>query len=788
MLFDIYTYRNHIDFLIIYINYKICYNTKIYNRQKQKFKKGEIILKITKKYYISKVFLRFFISFLLILFIPVIVLGFISQNTIQSLLKKQVIENRTYILGQCAARIDYELNNISDIVFKASEENQFSPYIVSDFVKNSLSIMADLKSYRTANTFIHEIYLISDSSEYIFSSGTTYTYDRFIDQKFPEIENQENLLDFLSHTVSSNSMGLYLSEEGTIYLVRDLPSTAPLPYGFMVFEIRPKTLNSFFDISADGDEDILILNDDHIISSSLSSESQKKFMKLYANADNAAKTPFSDEYMVISQISDSAPDITYLLLLPQTQVMKEIHSVIKNFVLYLAIILFWGTLVIFVLAQLNYRPLKRVVRNARDLFGLNMRHKITDEFRDLSEIMKKTHDSLELTQQELELSKASRQYSFLLSLINGTSYSSDELARRMEQTQIHFDGPYLFVVIFHISFSSFQDTIHVVTERIQNYRLEGFSGYAANLYKNNIVGVYSCMKDDSAAVMNSFSSLHQTLEKEFHIVDTLGIGNFKQNISEIPSSFLEATTALDYRFVYGKNNLIFFKNLDLDSYQTIDFPQELTDNLCLAIQSGKKENADTHINELFAYLRSNSCSMYLTKSLCYDIINSILKTVQELKIDCEPLEISNLISLTKFETLEDLEEMLHSFCSSICEYINAGTTGQQPLVNMALHYISHNFSKPDFSVGKMAEDLNVSASYLSRIFKEQQGITIANYIKLYKLNIAKQLLIETDYSLEKIISSLGYYDSSSFIRMFKKAEGITPGEYRKRYQKTNPQK
>lgn len=729
---------------------------------------------------ISKVFLRFFLSFLLILFIPILVLGIISKNTIQSLLEKQVIENRTHILEQCASRIDYELDNVSSIVFKASEESQFSPYVVSDFNKNSLSIMSSLKTYRTANNFIQEIYLISDFSEYVYASSTSYTYSRFIEQKFPTMNTKEDLLAYLSETTENHPLGYtQTSDKQTLYLIRSVPSNSPYSYGYLIFEVRNKALDDFLFISHIENENILLFQDNHLIASSSdvnsSMETELENFLSQTTISLPSSGLFNEHYMLLSKYSDSSLDIVYCYLLPETQIIQEINTIIRNFILYLILILFWGTLSIFFLTHINYRPLKKVFQNALELLDGDVYSKSNDEFYDLSKIIEKTH-------QELEVSKSFRQYSFLRSLINGVSYTPEELSKHLEQTQLQFNGTRYFVVVFHISSPYTPEDIDTITDSIQNYQLQKISGYSANLYGSNIVGIYSCQPEDLPQISVQFLQLHQTLERELHTINTIGIGNPKDTLLEIASSFLEATTALDYRFVLGKNKLIFFKDLNLDVYEPIDFPQSLTDNLCLAIQSGKKQNADAHISALFDYLKNNSCSMYLTKSLCYDIINSVLKTIQSLKKTYDDLELTSLITLTKFETLEELEQMLHSFCSTICDSINENSPVSQPLITLALHYIHHNFSSPDFSIGKMAEDLNVSSSHLSRTFKEQQGITLTNYIKLYKITLAKKFLIETDDSIEKIVHMLGYYDTSSFIRMFKKSEGITPGEYRNQYQ------
>lgn len=75
----------------------------------------------------------------------------------------------------------------------------------------------------------------------------------------------------------------------------------------------------------------------------------------------------------------------------------------------------------------------------------------------------------------------------------------------------------------------------------------------------------------------------------------------------------------------------------------------------------------------------------------------------------------------------------------------------------------------------------INKYYLTRIFKEQFGITITNYLLWVRITHAKQLLRFTDLTIEKIGQECGMKDANYFARTFKKIEGIAPSEYRKRW-------
>ena len=83
----------------------------------------------------------------------------------------------------------------------------------------------------------------------------------------------------------------------------------------------------------------------------------------------------------------------------------------------------------------------------------------------------------------------------------------------------------------------------------------------------------------------------------------------------------------------------------------------------------------------------------------------------------------------------------------------------------------------DLSVPDIADALNVSRSYLSRLFKEAHGITIVEYILNVRLSHAVRLLFETDLSATEIASKTGFNNSNYFFKKFKEKYGITPIQY-----------
>ena len=96
--------------------------------------------------------------------------------------------------------------------------------------------------------------------------------------------------------------------------------------------------------------------------------------------------------------------------------------------------------------------------------------------------------------------------------------------------------------------------------------------------------------------------------------------------------------------------------------------------------------------------------------------------------------------------------------------------------------MKEKFSDNSLSIAQIAEQVGFNASYLSTYFKLHVGIGLLDYLQRYRILSAKKLLLETPYqSLSQIAEQTGFTSVPSLIRVFKKLEGTTPGEYRKQH-------
>lgn len=119
-----------------------------------------------------------------------------------------------------------------------------------------------------------------------------------------------------------------------------------------------------------------------------------------------------------------------------------------------------------------------------------------------------------------------------------------------------------------------------------------------------------------------------------------------------------------------------------------------------------------------------------------------------------------------FSTKQETQKILHQ-------------TGKEEIQN-AIHFIQKNVTKP-ITLGNVADHVYLSENYLSRLFKEEVGITFVTYLNQQRIDRAKALLQKSDLSVETIARNVGFSHTSYFCQVFKRFTETTPENYRKRY-------
>jgi two-component system response regulator YesN len=105
-----------------------------------------------------------------------------------------------------------------------------------------------------------------------------------------------------------------------------------------------------------------------------------------------------------------------------------------------------------------------------------------------------------------------------------------------------------------------------------------------------------------------------------------------------------------------------------------------------------------------------------------------------------------------------------------------GTTHRE--VQQLMDYIKSNYREP-ITLQQLSNHLFLSPNYLCSLFKQETGITIVDYIKQFRIEMAKQLLESSHLKVYEIAESVGFTSSSYLCRVFKEMTGININEFKR---------
>ena len=113
------------------------------------------------------------------------------------------------------------------------------------------------------------------------------------------------------------------------------------------------------------------------------------------------------------------------------------------------------------------------------------------------------------------------------------------------------------------------------------------------------------------------------------------------------------------------------------------------------------------------------------------------------------------------------------------KFLYAGTRLEGRMLEI-MNYMFENYQ--NVTLRGLAHHFGYSEPYLCKLFREESGSTFTQILRDFKLKQAKKLLQTTDKKLNEICDTIGYSDTTQFIRDFKQQYGNTPAKYRKAFQ------
>ncbi|GAA0075656.1 hypothetical protein UT300005_00340 [Clostridium sp. CTA-5] len=205
------------------------------------------------------------------------------------------------------------------------------------------------------------------------------------------------------------------------------------------------------------------------------------------------------------------------------------------------------------------------------------------------------------------------------------------------------------------------------------------------------------------------------------------------------------------------------------------------------IISNEEDIADVFNNLLYGYKLLSNWDIDKYKSRCKDLLNKMINIFVRIRnknkvstnINSYTEKIDNLYNISKIDIImnEFLDFMCKDNSDDIIRQKLIGCKEISKVLNPVLNYISENY-REKITLESGAKSCNLSIFYFSKLFKRDIGMKFVDYINLYKIEKAKDLLVNTDMTIIDISINLGYDESGYFSKVFKKIVGVTPSVYR----------
>jgi Response regulator containing CheY-like receiver domain and AraC-type DNA-binding domain len=401
--------------------------------------------------------------------------------------------------------------------------------------------------------------------------------------------------------------------------------------------------------------------------------------------------------------------------------------------------------------------------------------------------------------EELSMRKAAMRQEFLRKLLTGSLTDRAEAIEQFESLEIRLDSENLVVTIAEIDDFPFVEEKY--TPREVDVLIRTFLNISEEIIQEWEKSIIIHMSQGRFAIIFSLSQTYSKLyvynklydilnrirsqiKKFLNITASFGSSKICRDILLLHQAYLEAENSLRNKFFKGKNG-IFIENTDDKSEQvmfSLDIRAEK--EIYAALRNLDEEGVIKRIDEVFEMIKSSRLERKSTQMICAELVHIVSKVCKDMGIEMASLYSSRDIPYTmiqKYETLMDMKEWVLGLYLKLMNLQKRMKfdNSLSKVTRKAVEFIHQNFDK-NISLTEAADYVGVSASYISRLFKEECGVGFAEYLNQVRVERAKLLIENGEMKLKDIVSRVGFNNYNYFFRVFKELVGMTPLEYEQR--------
>lgn len=723
---------------------------------------------------------------------------------VSNALERETIESNRNALIQLNTSTDILLNQVERFLTQLSVNPDildFINYYQRNDLENADRVNTEIGNIVMSNEYFYstEIYYLNENKVYLINGG-------LIDLK--DYNNRDNLIkirDNFSTTKIVPSAKIMEPAQNNrvvnvISIVKSIPQDGTKPVALAVVNIEEGYLRSIINSMVDKNKEEVYIVDDkgNIISKNRTDRKYEAMINqdflnnVIKSSDGFSINKFNNEKVLISYVTSDNYGWKYISFTPYNSVIRNV-TVIKNYSLVVSLL----AVIIGIIVSLFFS--NKISGPINAIASLFKNNKSLQEEKDVFKYIHKNVNELVEKNETLEKTLSDHipilKNNFLTGVLLGTIPDSSEIEERFSYYGIDMAVNEKYLVCL-MSLESYSHLSSRYSERQINmlvvYLIQVLNelvnknnkGIVFNTNTNEIAIILSIpnnMKGDYKILLNELGGeIRKTILENIKYTTAVAIGNVYEGISEIYRSYEEAQEALNYRVLMGSETVIFYDEIKSLKEDNNDYPYKRESELMDSLKQGDLSHVTELNNEVFkAFICCNNAKNEIVYYYM-QLLNSTIKCAFELGLNIETLKSKNNLykEILSIGSAAEAQEWFRQLFSEIAENIALRKdTKNEVVVKYVEEYIRENYDK-DLSLINLAESVYLSVPYLSKIFKETRGITIKQVINEVRIEKAKEFLKNPKYRVSEVAEKVGYDKIHGFLKLFKDATGMTPGEYR----------
>lgn len=738
--------------------------------------------------------LSYFTSYLIIGVLPVIIFAVIFYFVNVINLNKEVERTNYSSLTQSMYKMDYLQGQMSNIAYHmtgykllSEEGNNGTSLSLTD----ESVLIQRLKSYEEAFNIPLKMLLYIHGSENVYLSDAKYSYYIF----------EEDMTKVGSLTMSSFFTILNsITQNGSLKLVNNftdkasnstltaflypIPYMEVLPHATLGFMIEDKAIKDIFDnYLGDIQGNIYIYNE--YLQGIYSSEKIKSLKD--ANIDYAgmkgtgvSKLTINGVPCILMRAVSENSGFRFIVVMKERDFYNRVN--LMQYVLFASVILLFtiGVLLAVFLTIRNYKPIKRLLKNIE----AGDSKKLLEQSNEFEVIWGKWTDIMDKNQELSYMLNRQRPMvmnSCLSSLLKGKLTNSEELDFNLKCANINLSSQYTFVMLVSpANKQTFWEQLKGIMTCTNEIIYPMARMYSTEMLTEKRVSVVVNCDETEYNGEDIRLYMARTVQKNindaFQIDVAIGIGCLYKGIMNINASFMEAMVVVSDYMAYIEQDIVVFEDVVKSESENYTYPVIEQAMYINSIKQADKAIALKSLDSMIEKINLNSESFLISQCLCYDIINMIIKTSNQINIEIKANVIKNLCSFNNVKEFRELAKELTMFICDQYEHLKEETKSK--MKTELIDYVNKYFKDPNLSLESVADQFDISSNYLSHFFKQETGCNFIQYTTMLRMDWIKNQLIQSEKQIKDIVSEAGYLNVASFVRKFRSYEGVTPGQYR----------